>query len=178
MKYESPMRGSVVSSEPNCAEDGGLVGRRAGTERQARGQGHEWELPARLESSGAARRLARKVLEEWHVPPSDVVSVVAELVGNALVHADGPIHMGLYREGAIVRVEVSDQGGTGGGRPHVRAPAQEGVTGRGLWMVKALSRDWGVIFSGGSAKTVWAEVPDELIDTSAIRAGGAPGSAR
>ncbi|MFE0178545.1 methyltransferase domain-containing protein [Streptomyces sp. NPDC059002] len=165
--HESLVRGSVVSSEPHGAKVSGRGGRRAGPARQ----GSEWELPAQLDSSGVARCLAREALEEWGVPPSDVVSVVAELVGNALVHGRGPIHMGLYREGAVVRVEISDQGGSGGDMPRVREPAEEGMTGRGLWIVKALSRDWGVTFIGDSAKTVWAEVPDESSDASVSSPG-------
>ncbi|MEV8015291.1 methyltransferase domain-containing protein [Streptomyces sp. NPDC086554] len=169
MKSESPMRGSVVPSDPNGAEGGDLGCRRIDAECQ----GREWELPAQLESCGAARRLANNALEEWHIPAPDVVSVLAELVGNALVHASGPIRVGLYRERASVRVEVRDQGG---GMPRMCDPAEEGVTGRGLRIVRALSTDWGVVLTDGSAKTVWAEVLDEPNDSSAIRDASGPGS--
>ncbi|MGW7432183.1 ATP-binding protein [Streptomyces sp. NPDC054861] len=90
---------------------------------------------------GAARRLARELLERWVVPDADSVTlVVSELVTNAVEHALPPLVLHLHRDPAQRRVwvGVSD----GGPAPH-DGPWTSSCTdeehGRGLGIVEALT---------------------------------------
>jgi GAF domain-containing protein/anti-sigma regulatory factor (Ser/Thr protein kinase) len=84
----------------------------------------------------------------------DTEIVVSELVTNALLHAEGPVVVRVLPRGATVRVEVKD-----GTRRHpVRSAAStDGMTGRGIRLVEALSRRWGVD-AVEDGKVVWAEL--------------------
>lgn len=100
------------------------------------------------------------------VPPAllaDVSAVVAELVGNAVRHADplpGEVIRVSWRlrSGAsadVVEVRVTDGGGVG--LPRVRHVGPDAVDGRGLSIVAALATRWGVE-RDGLGQSVWAEV--------------------
>ncbi|MCP2325919.1 anti-sigma regulatory factor (Ser/Thr protein kinase) [Hamadaea flava] len=101
------------------------------------------------------------------LPPallSDVVAVVAELVGNAVRHA-GPLPGGVVRVawrvrefggGNAVEVRVTD-GGSTIALPAPRIAGPEEVDGRGLTIVEALSDRWGVE-KDGLGQSVWAEL--------------------
>jgi hypothetical protein len=78
--------------------------------------------------------------------------VVSELATNTLIHGQTPFVVTLSREADTVRVAVSDDSAWVTGRPPEEVlPAR----GRGLGIVRVLSRDWGIITGVGS-KTVWA----------------------
>ncbi|MFG2997718.1 ATP-binding protein [Streptomyces sp. NPDC048340] len=114
-----------------------------------------------------ARRLAQAQLDLWGVPygcplSDDVALVVAELAANAVLHGrvagrDFEVRLA-YDRRRTVRVMVSD---TCGDRvpPDGPAPAVPWVAegGRGLAVVRALARDWGVS-PRVPGKTVWASV--------------------
>jgi anti-sigma regulatory factor (Ser/Thr protein kinase) len=95
----------------------------------------------------------------------DALSVVGELVGNAVQHAD-PLPGGVIR---IAFRMVSDLDGvqalqvrvTDGGAqdpPQPRAATSEATSGRGLAIVAALASRWGVE-RDGLGQSVWAELP-------------------
>ena len=100
---------------------------------------------------------ARAVLETWAFAetagvPSDVADqlaiVVEELVANVVDHgrapADGVIRLRLEREEALIRIEISDPGGSFDPRDHVfDGPDPVRGGGAGLALVKA----WAVIES-------------------------------
>lgn len=96
------------------------------------------------------------------VPPpllADVVAVVAELVGNSVRHA-GPLPGGVVRVAWAVRGSVIEVRVTDGGAPNIPAPREAGpdeVDGRGLTIVAALARRWGVE-RDGLGQSVWAEL--------------------
>jgi two-component sensor histidine kinase len=112
----------------------------------------------------ARHRLANELA--GFVPPgmlSDVVAVLAELVGNAIRHAE-PLPGGVVRVawrlrtasgGREVEVRVTDGGSTA--PPRMRTAGPEDVDGRGLSIVTALARRWGVE-RDGLGQSVWAEV--------------------
>lgn len=95
---------------------------------------------------------------------SDVVAVVAELVGNAVRHAD-PLAGGGVRvtwllrpgvDGDAVEVRVTD-GGSPRQQPQVRTVRPDSLDGRGLAIVAALATRWGVE-RDGLGQSVWAEL--------------------
>ena len=108
------------------------------------------------DSVPVARRHVRAVL-----PPStvreDVELVVTELVTNAVLHTPaGEIELRVEELPEAVRVEVED---AGHGLPVAVRESTTAMTGRGLALVAALSRAWGVDNGRPGHKVVWAEVP-------------------
>ena len=87
----------------------------------------------------------------------DVELVVSELVTNALLHAGPPVLLGVHVDGATVRVDVRDNSRRLPVRP---LPSDTGMTGRGLSLVSALTRQWGVE-AADEGKVVWAELSAE-----------------
>lgn len=94
---------------------------------------------------------------------ADAVSVIAELVGNAIRHADA-LPGGMIRvswclryqaDREIVEVRVTDGGALT--EPTVRTLTPDAVDGRGLAIVAALARTWGVD-RDGLGQSVWAEL--------------------
>ena len=85
---------------------------------------------------------------------SDVELVVTELVTNALLHAGLPVVVRITPIDSGVRVEVEDSTRQA---PIPAISSTEAMTGRGLALVSAVARAWGVE-PGGLGKTVWCEV--------------------
>lgn len=93
----------------------------------------------------------------------DTVAVTAELVGNAVRHAD-PLPGGVIRvawrllpadpgDGVVVEVRVTDGGSDNS--PVIRSVGPGAVNGRGLAIVAALAQAWGVE-RDGLGQCVWA----------------------
>ena len=80
--------------------------------------------------------------------------MVTELAANAVRHAASHFTVKVDRIDGEIRVEVSD---IGPGRPAVRSPEPTEPSGRGLRIVQALARAWGVVPAppGEVGKTVW-----------------------
>src|SRR5947199_10561738 len=106
-----------------------------------------------------ARAQARRFLERGGAKPDAVAAactVVSELVANAVVHGSEPIKLELRLHEDTLRVEVCD------GDPKLHAvmadsAAPDGRGGRGLRIVSAFARAWGVrAYEHG--KFVWAHV--------------------
>jgi anti-sigma regulatory factor (Ser/Thr protein kinase) len=93
---------------------------------------------------------------------ADTVAVVAELVGNAVRHAD-PLPGGVIRVAwrlrsepdTTVEVRVTDGGADRQPLPRIASP--EAQDGRGLAIVAALAARWGVE-RDGLGQCVWAEL--------------------
>ncbi|MER6547995.1 ATP-binding protein [Streptomyces sp. NPDC001250] len=121
-----------------------------------------FDLPAEPTAVGTARRVVRELLTAWEVPEGaldDAVLVTSELVTNALVHTAGErIVCRLHDTADGIRIEVEDRDG-GPAQPTVRRPGPDDQHGRGLFLVAALSLDWGVTpIPGRAARVVWAEL--------------------
>lgn len=98
---------------------------------------------------------------------ADVIAVLAELVGNAIRHAE-PLPGGVVRVAWRLRVEggcefvtvrVTDNGAAQR-MPALRAVGAEAVDGRGLRIVVALADRWGME-RDGLGQSVWAELTCE-----------------
>ncbi|TWJ25014.1 ATP-binding protein [Micromonospora endolithica] len=117
---------------------------------------------------GTGARLARHRLAAELAPIvtpallADLVAVLAELVGNAVRHAD-PLPGGVIRvswrlrtahDGQRILLRVTD-GGAGVG-PRIRPADRDAADGRGLHIVSGLASRWGVE-RDGLGQSVWAE---------------------
>ena len=106
---------------------------------------------------------ARHALAEWLLDrevdaqsKDFAVLAASELVTNAIRHGREPIEFRARLTDQMVRVEVSDSGPPLG--DDVNYPDPWSTTGRGLAIVDAVCRDWGVDWHSDAGKTVWAEL--------------------
>jgi two-component sensor histidine kinase len=119
-------------------------------------------------SAGQVRRQLDADLTDAGLPAAvvgDATLVVSELVGNSVRYA-APLPGGVLRvtwsvNAECVRLQVSDGGGHSVPARHDAGP--EDVRGRGLAIVAALAKDWGVELSNGAGpvSTVWVDLPVE-----------------
>ena len=104
------------------------------------------------------RELRERGVDEGTV--DDAAVVVSELVGNAVRHgrpmAGGTLCAGWKVGPRMLHVEVQDGGE--GPPEHVTARDQWATGGRGLVLLDALARSWGVRPAEGGT-SVWAELP-------------------
>ena len=124
------------------------------------------DLPPDLTAPGEARAAAKRILPRWRLAPllEPVLLVVSELVGNAVRHGRPPVGLRLRKTDSGVRVDVHDES------PSTRpdAPGLVGAdaeSGRGLFLVDAVSAETGVENIAGDGKRVWAQVEPEPRDT-------------
>ncbi|MGW3243338.1 ATP-binding protein [Streptomyces sp. NPDC001070] len=109
-----------------------------------------------------ARRRIGARLCEWGIAEEvrdDAAPVVTELFTNAPRYSDSEkIACSLRVDSGRVHVEVAEQGpGLMVHQARVAGPNEEG--GRGLLLVRAISRAWGVVRSeDGRGTVVWAEL--------------------
>jgi anti-sigma regulatory factor (Ser/Thr protein kinase) len=91
---------------------------------------------------------------------ADAVLVLSELVSNAVKHGlplpHGEIRVGWRIGDEDLHVEITDGGSSS--RPEAGVAAFSAVGGRGLDIVRQVSRRWGVT-EGEDAVTVWADIP-------------------
>ncbi|WP_045322860.1 ATP-binding protein [Streptomyces sp. NRRL F-4428] len=114
-------------------------------------------LPAGM-SCGQARERARRVLADCGSPAvlvTDVLTVVSELVANAIRHAGGVAGFDVHRRGGLVVIEVSDQSLR---LPHLRPPSPEGHGHFGWRLVKTLAPTVFIRFHR-RGKTITATLP-------------------
>ena len=109
----------------------------------------------RAESVTAARRFVRETLSEQAEAVVDAVELMScELVTNSVQHAQTDFEVEVHDQHGEIRVEVSD---AGRGRPTLRSPTSQQSSGRGLRIVEALSKAWGVV-AGEDGTRVWFTV--------------------
>ena len=106
------------------------------------------ELHLRLPRDDSAASVAREALLHQLADTlgrkrtGDLALVVSELVTNAVVHGSGEISLRLRLAAGRVYGEVIDEGG--GFEREVRERGPTDLSGRGLLIVDALSRRWGI----------------------------------
>ncbi|AIA06711.1 ATP-binding protein [Streptomyces noursei] len=102
--------------------------------------------------AGRSRRITNAFLRWLKVSAplaEDIVLCVSELVTNGVTHGEGDVSLRVRYRNNEVRVEVVD------GNPEpatMRSADDDDPSGRGLLLVKVLSRKWGVSEDG---KTTW-----------------------
>jgi hypothetical protein len=108
------------------------------------------------------RHKVRQILSEWRVSPEPVETAVllaCELITNAVKFGSdstagsrgNQISLTLWRLPGLVVVEVSDQNPI---PPVMRAADLDSVSGRGLLLLDALSKEWSCYFPRPGWKTV------------------------
>ncbi|HET9443289.1 MAG TPA: ATP-binding protein [Acidimicrobiales bacterium] len=111
-------------------------------------------------SARAVRRFVADALTACRVDPAEVVLLASELVTNVVIHARTEFTVTVSVEPDVVHLSVHD----GNSRLPVRpATPVDATSGRGLALVDAVARTWGVEVDE-DGKTVWCEVP--------VQAGG------
>lgn len=114
-------------------------------------------FPGLPEQVAEARHFVAALLHGWS-GVDDAVLVVGELAANAVQHtlsgADGRFLVVVDFRAESVRVEVVDQGG--GRMPQMCDATSQEESGRGLMLVAAFAKDWGVAVSVGG-HSVWAD---------------------
>nr|WP_079048840.1 ATP-binding protein [Streptomyces puniciscabiei] len=170
---------SVIPSAPlGTAAAADRPGRGAATEAApddaAAGRRFRFELAAHPGSVAQARRLAHARLTGWSVCADtcdSAVLVISELVTNAIVHtASSRVVCELHDQDDTVRIAVRDEG-CAPGEPHPCPQRADEEHGRGLLLVGALCRAWGVQ-EHGPGLLVWAELArraEAAHDTTAPR---------
>lgn len=116
-------------------------------------------LPPDLHAPARARTWLVERVPELPAPVmDDALLVASELVTNAVRHGRPEIALSVRRLPDGVRIAVRDEGE----RVPVAAmetPTVDRLTGRGLLIVAATARHWGVTpHPDGPGKTVWAEL--------------------
>jgi anti-sigma regulatory factor (Ser/Thr protein kinase) len=99
----------------------------------------------------AARHFALAAAEHLGCCPTDLGLVVSELATNACVHARSPFTVTVERRDAGLLVEVADDDPA----PVTVRPLTPGPSGRGMHIVAAVAKDWGMS-PGEGGKSVWA----------------------
>lgn len=116
----------------------------------------EVALPGEARSVPQARRFVREVLASWHLDGAEPAAslAVSELVANAVLHARSDVTVRVFQVPGGVRVEVHDASPR---QPAPRSYPSDATTGRGLALVAALARNWGVEPTT-AGKAVWCEI--------------------
>ncbi|WP_432016504.1 ATP-binding protein [Streptomyces hydrogenans] len=119
------------------------------------------------------RRILRASLNHWRLPSMVETAelLLTELVTNAFLHADAPtVGVRVYRQGDLLMIEVND------GTPQAPLPRPAGFLsehGRGMLIVDALAKSWGV---SEDHMTTWCSLslPQDLSKTDPAPAAAAP----
>ncbi|MDX3697199.1 MULTISPECIES: ATP-binding protein [Streptomyces] len=116
-------------------------------------------FPGLPDQVAEARHFVAALLQERGVA-DDAVLVVSELATNAVRHtlsgsAGGWFLVVVAFRADGVRLEVVDQGGDN--VPEMCDVVSQDNGGRGLWLVSACAKDWGVK-DVPSGRTVWADL--------------------
>jgi two-component sensor histidine kinase len=124
-----------------------------------RDRSFELALSPHPSSVARARSFVTEAMQQWEVPEATEESArlaISELVTNAIVHARTDVVVRVRPESDAVWVGVTDQNDT---LPIRGLPEADGFGSRGLVIVEAVARRWGVDrqFSR-PGKTVWFTV--------------------
>ena len=129
-----------------------------GQSEVVRTRSYRLPLPPHKIASRQAHRVLQWALQDWAVEgdaADNTRVVLSEMVTNALTHSLDVFRLALHLQGDQILVEVWDHAD---GVPSVGLPSGLAVNGRGMFLVNALSKEWGVRPEKDGGKTVWAKV--------------------
>ena len=115
-------------------------------------------LPPHPIASRQAHIALKWALTDWCVhgePVDNIRLVLGELVTNALTHSTDVFELNLKLGGDLVIIEVRDGNDA---TPEIELPDDLAINGRGMLLVNALSKEWGVRHEKEGGKTVWAKI--------------------
>jgi anti-sigma regulatory factor (Ser/Thr protein kinase) len=116
-------------------------------------------LPIAAESVAYARQFVTATFGAWSLPGTDDAELlVSEIVTNVVRHVgacDDPMCVSVARRDDRVRVDVHDPSSE---KPRPRKAGELDESGHGLYLVEALSADWGCARPDKIGKVVWFEV--------------------
>jgi anti-sigma regulatory factor (Ser/Thr protein kinase) len=104
----------------------------------------------------AVRRFVTAALRLWGDDDlvEDAVLVASELATNAVMHASSPFRLSVDRSIGVICLAIQD---AASGQAREQSATDDGLSGRGMAIVNALSRRWGCD-SLPAGKVVWAEL--------------------
>lgn len=118
-------------------------------------------LQPRPQASDDARDFTRRALRDWGLEdliwPTSLV--VSELVTHSILQAETALDLTLSRVDGRIRIGVHDHGSDSLRVTQLAEPSdplEDPLHHRGLLVVRALTRGWGVFSSRDHGKTVWA----------------------
>ncbi|WNV85549.1 ATP-binding protein [Umezawaea sp. Da 62-37] len=116
---------------------------------------HEVRLPFSTASARLARAFLRDTCSRWNLErvADDAALVVSELVENAVKHTGSAPSLRLELRPGQFAIAVYDDG------PKLPELRRGTSGGRGMTVVEALSKAWGVSVSARGGKVVWAVLP-------------------
>lgn len=120
------------------------------------------ELPNDQSAPAMARARTRSALGSWRLLDllDPLLLVVSELVSNAVRHGRAPVGMLLRRTRDGVRVEVHDDASETGPLGASTLSGPDAESGRGLFLVDAVSSASGVQQIPEDGKVVWATLEE------------------
>jgi GAF domain-containing protein/anti-sigma regulatory factor (Ser/Thr protein kinase) len=120
------------------------------------------EFRSEPDAAPIARSAAALAVKEWGLGhlADDTALVVSELVTNGMLHAGAPVKLRLRATEDGVRIEVEDRSRIAPVRP---IATLDSMTGRGIALVEALARRWGVQ-QLADGKVVWCELHPSSYD--------------
>lgn len=130
-------------------------------------------LPGEPEDAAAARRVLRRALIAWKADALEASAslLLSELVANAVLHARTEIQVRITLTDDALRLEVADRSSR---PPRLRRYDLDAATGRGIALVAAVARTWGVELTE-EGKVVWCELDASAVAHARPRAVGAVG---
>ncbi|MEU4830998.1 ATP-binding protein [Streptosporangium sp. NPDC023615] len=138
--------------------------------------GDEWvlRLAGLPDQVARARRLVSAALGRDHPLHDDCVLLTSEIATNAVIHSrsagDGTFTVTVTCSATGVRVSVQDEGSSEA--PCACRASAEATGGRGLPLLEALARRWGLVREVGSNR-VWFELALEPAEVRAASLAGA-----
>ncbi|EMF30533.1 regulatory protein [Streptomyces gancidicus BKS 13-15] len=140
--------------------------------------GYTVHLPCQPESVRRARALVSSVLETWGISSlaEDGEVIVSELLTNTLDHTTCRMAKVVIERCSddAVRIEVADKSRT---RPQLKGDDAAAESGRGLFLVAALSWRWGCD-EHAWGKSTWAVLKTRAAAPSVFHPAPTSGSAR
>lgn len=140
-----------------------LPGGRVGSQNRRR-----VHLPPTLKAATTARAMVAEAVRGWHLDHLEATAelITAELVTNAIRHAQTRFDISLIRLDGSIRVAVRDES------PEPPAPAARtgddahllATSGRGLQLVEAFATHWGYVTAPGE-KVVWASIEEPALQS-------------